>query len=82
MGNHKNSFFKCYSRLLQKQNTAKGDVTLIFLIDNLGQISDLTIQTQLTDEDFKRCVRDVVGRIEFRPFDGPQISAFFPMKFD
>lgn len=82
MTNHKNSFYKCYSRLLQKQNVAKGDVALTFIIENSGQISDLNVQTNLTDEDFKRCIRDVVNRIEFKPYKGPQISTYFPLKFD
>jgi hypothetical protein len=82
MANHKNSFYKCYSRLLMKQNAAKGAVSLTFLIDNSGSISDLNIQTQLNDDEFKRCLRDVVGRIQFKPYKGPQISAFFPLKFD
>lgn len=82
MTNHKNSFYKCYSKLLQKQNSAKGDVALTFLIENSGQISDLNIQTSFTDEDFKRCLRDVVGRIQFKPYKGAQISTYFPLKFD
>lgn len=82
MTNHKNSFYKCYSKLLQKQNSAKGDVALTFLIENSGQISDLNIQTSFTDEEFKRCLRDVVGRIQFKPYKGVQISTYFPLKFD
>jgi hypothetical protein len=82
MSNHKNSFYKCYSRLLQKKSAQKGDVTLTFMIDNSGHTSDLNIDTPIKDEDFTRCLRDVVGRIEFKPFTGPQISAYFPLKFD
>ncbi len=81
--NHRTSFFKCYTQLLQKEPTSKGDVALSFTIENNGKLSVADINaTQLKNSDFKKCLLEVLRRVEFRPFQGPAVSALFPLKFE
>jgi hypothetical protein len=80
---HRSSFFKCYTQLLQKNPTAKGEVSLSFTIENSGKlsVSDVT-SNQLNFDDFKHCLTEVLRRVDFRPFSGPPISTLFPLKFE
>lgn len=80
---NKNYFFKCYTQLLQNSPQAKGEVTLSFTIENSGKISvsDAT-SVNLNYPDFKKCLMEVVSRIEFKPFTGPPVSTLFPLKFE
>ena len=81
--NHRTSFFKCYTQLLQKEPTAKGDVALSFTIENSGKLSVAEVNaSQLKNEDFKKCLLEVLRRVEFRAFTGPPISTLFPLKFE
>lgn len=85
MTSNKNSFFKCYTQLLQKAPGSKGEVTLSFTIENSGKISVTEITAMslnFGNDDFKKCLIEVLKRIEFKKFKGPQIAAFFPLKFE
>lgn len=83
MNNHRSSFFKCYTQLLQREPSAKGNVSLSFTIENSGKLSVAEVTaSQLTNEDFKKCLLEVLRRIEFRSFKGPSISTLFPLKFE
>jgi hypothetical protein len=83
MTNHRTSFFKCYTQLLQKEPTAKGDVALSFTIENNGKLSVAEVTaSQLNNEEFKKCLLEVLKRVEFRAFQGPPISTLFPLKFE
>ncbi len=83
MSNHRTSFFKCYTQLLQKEPTAKGNVSLSFTIENNGKLSVAEVTaSELSNEDFKKCLLEVLRRIEFRSFTGPAISTLFPLKFE
>lgn len=87
ISNHRGSFFKCYTQLLQKDPSIKGTVSLSFTIETTGKqsVSDVTT-TELAgkslDADFKKCLLEVMKRIEFRPFQGAPISTIFPLKFE
>ncbi len=83
MNTHRASFFKCYTQLLQTEPTAKGNVSLSFTIENNGKLSVAEVTaSQLQNENFKKCLLEVLRRIEFRTFQGPQISTLFPLKFE
>lgn len=83
MGSHRTSFLKCYSQLLQKDPNAKGDATLTFTVENNGKVNGVEItSTSLKQEDFKKCLSEVMNRVEFRPFPGPPVSSLFPLKFE
>ncbi|MES3037147.1 MAG: AgmX/PglI C-terminal domain-containing protein [Bdellovibrionota bacterium] len=76
-------FFRCYTQLLQRSPKAKGQVDLVFTIQSSGKISQPQISgSQLRDDPFRRCLTDVVSRIEFPRFDGRSVSAVFPLKFE
>ncbi|MEZ0392498.1 MAG: AgmX/PglI C-terminal domain-containing protein [Pseudobdellovibrionaceae bacterium] len=83
MNNHRSSFFKCYTQLLQKEPSAKGNVALSFTIENNGKLSVAEVTaSQMTNDEFKKCLLEVLRRIEFRSFKGPSISTLFPLKFE
>lgn len=83
MNNHRTSFFKCYTQLLQKEPSAKGNVSLSFTIENNGKLSVAEVTaSQLSNEEFKKCLLEVLRRIEFRSYKGPVISTLFPLKFE
>jgi hypothetical protein len=83
MNNHRTSFFKCYTQLLQKDPSAKGNVSLSFTIENNGKLSVAEVTaSQLQNDEFKKCLLEVLRRIEFRAFKGPAISTLFPLKFE
>ena len=85
MNSNKNNFFKCYTQLLQKAPGSKGEVTLSFTIENNGKISITEITAMslnFGNDDFKKCLIEVLKRIEFKKFRGPQIAAFFPLRFE
>jgi hypothetical protein len=79
---YRNNFFKCFTQLMQKNPTAKGEATLTFTIENNGHPSQADISTRLGDEVFRSCLTSVVKRIQFRPFRGPPISTIFPLRFE
>jgi hypothetical protein len=83
MGSHRTSFLKCYSQLLQKDPNAKGDATLTFTVENNGKVNGVEITSNtLKQDDFKKCLSEVMNRVEFRSFQGPPVSSLFPLKFE
>jgi hypothetical protein len=86
MSSNRDRFFRCYSRLVQGHPQVKGDVSLAFTIETSGKPNLLEVTTHLTptvdDSEFKKCLREVIARIEFKPFSGPSVSTVFPLKFD
>ena len=80
---NKSSFFKCYTQVIQKDPSIKGEVALSFTIENNGKLSVAeVVSSQIKNEDFKKCLVDVLKRLEFRNFSGPPISTLLPMNFD
>ncbi len=83
MNSQRNSFFKCYTQLLQKEPTAHGDVSLSFTIENSGKLSVAEVTaSSIPNKDFKNCLLEVLNRLEFKPFKGTPISTLFPLKFE
>ncbi len=83
LNGHKTSFQKCYRQLIQTIPDAKGEVSMAFTIETTGKISGVQITSQnLTQEEFKRCLSDLLSRIEFKSFTGQPISTLFPLKFE
>lgn len=83
MNNYRAHFFKCYTQLLQKDSTAKGEVSLSFTVENNGKLSASdVVSSTIKNDEFKKCLLEVLHRIEFRSFSGPPISTLFPLKFE
>ncbi|PIS11948.1 MAG: energy transducer TonB [Bdellovibrio sp. CG10_big_fil_rev_8_21_14_0_10_47_8] len=83
MNEHRSSFFKCYTQLLQKDPTAKGQVSLSFTVENNGKLSVAEVTaSDIKQDEFRQCLVEVLRRIEFRSFRGPPISTLFPLKFE
>lgn len=77
------NFMKCYTGLLQKDPQAKGELSLNFTIENSGKVGLIEVSSaRLQNEDFKRCLSQVLTRVQFRSFSGSAISTFFPLKFE
>lgn len=80
---NRNSFFKCYAQLLQKEPEAKGELTLNFTLETSGNVKNAEVSSQLlADKSFHDCLVTVLKRIEFRSFSGAPVSTIFPMKFE
>jgi hypothetical protein len=83
MNNYRPHFFKCYTQLLQKDPNAKGDVSLSFTVENSGKISASdVVSSTIQNEEFKKCLLEVLRRIDFHRFSGPPVSTLFPLKFE
>lgn len=77
------NFMKCYTTLLQKQPDAKGDMSLNFTIENNGKVGLIEIASvALKDEELKKCISNVLARVQFRAFPGTPISTFFPLTLE
>ncbi len=77
------SFFKCYTQLLQKTPGVTGEASVSFTIERTGRVSLAEISSSsLKDSAFRNCLLDTVRRVEFKSFPGDPISALFPLRFD
>ena len=66
-----------------KNPMAKGSIMINFEVEPKGKIQNIDIQSyQVSDETFNKCLTEVLKRIQFRTFDGPAISAVFPLRFE
>lgn len=80
---NRQSFFKCYAQLLQKDPEAKGELTLNFTLEPSGKVRSTEVSSQsLIEPSFQDCLTTVLKRIEFRSFTGAPVSTVFPMKFE
>ncbi len=83
LNRQRQSFFRCYTQLLQSQPEAKGTATLNFTIDPAGKVVDSQVHsTELSSPEFQKCLVEVLKRIEFRSFTGGNVSAVFPIRFE
>lgn len=79
----RSNFMKCYMALLQKEPTSKGEVSMNFTIENSGKVGLIEISSvTLKQDEFKKCLTQVLSRVQFRSFSGTPISTFFPLKFE
>lgn len=79
----RSNFMKCYMTLLTKEPSAKGEVSMNFTIENSGKVGLIEVSSvALKQDEFKKCLTQVLSRIQFRNFTGTPISTFFPLKFE
>ena len=77
------TFFKCYTQLLQKSPGVTGQATLSFIIDKNGKVLQPEIaSSNIADPGFKKCLLEALQRMEFKSFTGDPISTVFPLKFE
>ncbi|MBC7371931.1 MAG: AgmX/PglI C-terminal domain-containing protein [Bdellovibrionaceae bacterium] len=77
------AFDKCYKQLLQRTPGVVGETVLNFTIERTGKISNSDVSTStIADNDFKRCLTEVVRRVNFNSFSGDPITSTFPMSFE
>ncbi|MFN7453473.1 MAG: AgmX/PglI C-terminal domain-containing protein [Pseudobdellovibrionaceae bacterium] len=82
LNGQKNSFFKCFAALLQKDPQVQGDLALNFTIEPTGKISSSeVVNSPIQDEEFKKCLLEVLSRVEFKSFEGAPISTLYPIQF-
>lgn len=80
---HRNSFFKCYTQLLQKTPGVVGQVSISFTIEKTGKVHQADIaSSNLNDPGFKKCLLEAIRRVEFKTFGGDPISTVFPLRFE
>lgn len=78
-------FQKCWLSHLKKKSSeeGKGQIVLQFEIGRRGKVKDLKIaDSNIGDESLQKCVINVVERISFRSFKGPEISLSYPIRFE
>lgn len=76
-------FQKCWLPRLKDNPNLRGKVILQFEITRRGKVRDLRItDSSLNDETLQKCVMQVVERMTFRPFKGPEISLSYPLIFE
>lgn len=77
------TFFKCYTQLLQKSPGVTGQATLSFIIDKNGKVLQPEVaSSNIADAVFKKCLIEALQRMEFKSFTGDPISTVFPLKFE
>ncbi|MGZ3773964.1 MAG: TonB family protein [Pseudobdellovibrionaceae bacterium] len=80
---HRNSFFKCYTQLLQKTPGVTGQATISFTIEKTGHVTQADIaSSSINDTNFKKCLLEAIHRVEFKAFNGDPISTTFPLRFE
>lgn len=78
-----NQFQKCWLTRLKDEPDLKGKIVLQFEISRRGKVREIQIsEATLNDETLKKCVIQVVERITFRTFKGPEISLTYPINFE
>lgn len=76
-------FFKCYTHLLQKSPSSRGDATIALTIDSTGRIKNAEIaSSQIPDPEFRDCLSTAAKRVEFKTFAGDPVQAIFPLRFE
>ncbi len=79
----RNSFFKCYTQLLQKTPGITGQASLSFTIERNGKVVQPEISSSnISDARFRKCLVEALMRIEFKAYSGEIISTVFPLKFE
>lgn len=79
----KNDFFRCYGQLIQKEEQAHGQLLLSFEILPTGKVAAVDVtKTDINQPSFLSCLKEVVMRTTFPPFNGKSITTVFPLKFD
>lgn len=79
----RNSFFKCYTQLLQRTPGVTGQASLSFTIENSGRVSQAAIASStISDAAFKACLLEALQRVAFKSYSGETISTVFPLKFE
>lgn len=80
---HKNDFYRCYTKLLQKTPGVSGQSNISFTIDPSGRVVSPSVSSSsLSDKSFQACLVEVIQRINFKSFSGDSISTVFPIKFE
>lgn len=79
----KNDFFRCYGQLVQKNEQAHGQLLLSFEILNTGKVQSVDFsKSELNQPFFLACLKEVILRTTFPPFNGKPITTVFPLKFE
>jgi hypothetical protein len=83
LARQKTRIYRCYSQLLQKKPEAKGKLAVHFTVNSLGKVEDAEMaSTQFEDENFHKCLIEVVKRTDFLPFKGSTMATLLPLKFE
>lgn len=83
LNSKKTDFFKCFGQLIQKTPQAAGQVLVAFTIEKQGTTSKVEISySDISDNNFKSCITEVVARTKFRSFTGSPVATVFPLRFE
>ncbi len=80
---HRNSFFKCYTQLLQKDPSVTAQASITFTIEKTGKIHKASVSnSNIKNPQFSNCLIESIKRIDFKSFEGEAITTTFPLKFE
>lgn len=80
---HRNSFFKCYTQLLQKDPSVTAQASITFTIEKTGKIHKASVSnSNIKNPQFSSCLIESVKRIDFKSFEGEAITTTFPLRFE
>ena len=73
----------CYSAGLARHPNLRGRITLRFVIERDGTVSDVTVaDNAVADCQVVRCVRTLFGRIHFPAPEGGIVTVQYPIMFE
>lgn len=76
-------FQNCWLTRLKEDPNLKGKIVVQFEISRRGKVRDVRInEATLNDDTLKKCIVQVIERIPFRSFKGPEISLTYPIAFE
>lgn len=79
----KGKFSNCQANAIRSGQSAKGLVTIGFIISSDGKVKEPRVLTGLeVDRNFQTCLLGAVGETRFKPFLGPQIVRSFEIQFE
>jgi hypothetical protein len=73
----------CYANALRKAPSLSGRVAIRFLIKRTGEVGSVTAlpESTITDTDFRACLTDAFGKLQFPQPEGGEVAVTYPMLF-
>jgi TonB family protein len=82
---HQRFLEKCLIKLYEKKQgqLQGGEVQTRFTINKKGRIADVrVVESEFDDRDFHLCVEEVLSRVQFKAYKGPERTVDFPIRIE
>lgn len=73
----------CYSNALRKSPQLSGRIAIHFVIARSGEVAKVTVGggSTIDDADFRACLTDAFGKLQFPQPEGGEVAVTYPMLF-